>query len=29
MQQAGYGAELIAKICCQNWLRVLEATWDA
>lgn len=27
MRDRGYGEELIAKICHQNWLRVLEETW--
>ncbi|WP_102110435.1 dipeptidase [Oceaniglobus roseus] len=27
MAEHGYGAELIAKICHKNWLRVLERTW--
>jgi membrane dipeptidase len=27
MDQAGFGAELIEKICWKNWLRVLEETW--
>jgi membrane dipeptidase len=27
MEQHGYGPALIAKICHENWLRVLEKTW--
>jgi membrane dipeptidase len=29
MQRHGYGAELIQKLCHDNWLRVLEKTWGA
>lgn len=29
MEQHGYGKALIAKICHENWLRVLEKTWGA
>lgn len=29
MAQHGYGAELISKLCHENWLRVLEKTWGA
>lgn len=29
MDQAGYGAALIAKLTHQNWLRLLEKTWGA
>ena len=27
MDKAGFGSELIDKICHKNWLRVLEKTW--
>jgi membrane dipeptidase len=27
MAKNGYGDELIAKLCHENWLRVLEKTW--
>jgi membrane dipeptidase len=27
MAQHGYGDALIAKLCHENWLRVLEKTW--
>lgn len=29
MTQHGYGAALIAKLCHENWLRVLDKTWGA
>lgn len=29
MEQHGYGKALIAKLCHENWLRVLEKTWGA
>lgn len=29
MEQHGYGKALIAKLCQENWLRVLEKTWGA
>jgi membrane dipeptidase len=29
MEQAGFGKELIEKLCHRNWLRVLELTWGA
>jgi membrane dipeptidase len=29
MAQHGYGDELIAKLCHENWLRVLEKTWGS
>lgn len=29
LEQAGFGTELIAKICHQNWLSVLSRTWRA
>ncbi len=29
MLDHGYGAELVAKLCKDNWLRVLEKTWGA
>lgn len=29
MAQHGYGDDLIAKLCHENWLRVLEKTWGA
>ncbi|QCO54854.1 membrane dipeptidase [Pseudorhodobacter turbinis] len=29
MEQHGYGDALIAKLCHENWLRVLEKTWGA
>jgi membrane dipeptidase len=27
MESHGYGRELIEKLCCSNWLRVLERSW--
>ena len=29
MAQHGYGDALIAKLCHENWLRVLEKTWGS
>jgi membrane dipeptidase len=29
MIQHGYGKALVAKLCHENWLRVLEKTWGA
>ena len=29
MVKHGYGSDLIQKICCGNWLRVLEKTWGS
>jgi len=29
MEGHGYGPELIEKLCCSNWLKVLDRTWGA
>jgi membrane dipeptidase len=29
MLEHGYGEALVAKLCHENWLRVLEKTWGA
>lgn len=28
MRASGYGAKVIHNICCQNWINLLEKTWD-
>jgi hypothetical protein len=29
MRARDYGERLIAKVCSENWLRVLERTWES